>query len=96
MGQALKQRIDTCSSAWLHGANPDVYASGRVCITAKHTLQKVFVKKLDLVWADRIDTNGEDTFAGWIENRFGNYGDFYNWFFNIEINWTIENKTIYP
>ena len=46
--------------------------------------------------ADRIDTNGEDTFSGWIENRFGNYGDFYNWFFNIEINWTIENKTIYP
>jgi hypothetical protein len=79
---------------WLHGAAPDVYATGRVCIDDSTSPNSVIVDELTMVWADRIDPNENSDI--WQERLLeGLTGDSRVWF-NIEINWTIDEGELYP
>jgi hypothetical protein len=78
---------------WLHGAAPDVYASGRVCIDDSTSPNNVFVDELNMVWADRIDPNENSDLE--LERDFAEHGANSRIWFNIEINWTIEEGELF-
>ena len=79
---------------WLHGAAPDVYATGRICIDDSTRPNGVYVNELDMVWADRIDPNENSDI--WQERLLHDLTANSRVWFNIEINWTIEKGLFYP
>jgi RHS repeat-associated protein len=83
---------------WLHGSAPDVYASGKLCVYRDVWGDPVVISRgLDLVWADRIDSNGDpEEWIGRIEDGFGWAGDRMKWFFDVRILWKIASGRIFP
>lgn len=78
---------------WLNGAH-DIKVSGEVCVLQKAGNDGVYAKNIELTWIDRIDSNGDGGVIGWIEDRFGDVGDYANWFFDINVKWSIIDKDL--
>ncbi|MEO0511174.1 MAG: RHS repeat-associated core domain-containing protein [Verrucomicrobiota bacterium] len=95
-GNFTYQRDDffpTGTGSWLNGAAPDVYATGRVCIDESTSPNNVYVDELNMVWSDRIDPNENSDIL--LEQIYADLTSDSRVWFNIEVNWTIEEGALF-
>lgn len=83
----------TGTGSWLGTIQGDLYAGGKVCFEDNGGFRpSVYVDELNLIWEDRIDPRAAGDSP--LEDFLAEHGSNMRIWFNIEVHWTISDKSI--